>query len=160
MILDTNALSALADGDEGLSGKMESVSVPSLPSIVLGEFRYGILGSKFHSRYEGWLQNSLKAFAVVSLDGATAPTFQLHSRDSSRHLVKKWRHTPLSPSERELAREHARSIASLLYSSRGSFGRRPLRWIFLCWIMLSLAVEVPIHSVGVTLASEGLASFD
>ena len=72
MILDTNAISALADGDEGLSGKMESVSVPSLPSIVLGEFRYGILGSKFHSRYEGWLQNSLKAFAVVSVDGATA----------------------------------------------------------------------------------------
>jgi len=72
MILDTNALSALADGDEGLAEKMESVSVPSLPSIVLGEFRYGILGSKFHGRYEGWLQNSLKAFAVISVDGATA----------------------------------------------------------------------------------------
>jgi predicted nucleic acid-binding protein len=47
------------------------VSVPSLPSIVLGEFRYGILGSKFHRRYEAWLQNSLKAFAVISVDGAT-----------------------------------------------------------------------------------------
>jgi predicted nucleic acid-binding protein len=72
MILDTNALSALADGDEAFAEKMEAVSVPSLPSIVLGEFRYGILGSKFHGRYEGWLQNSLKAFAVVSVDGATA----------------------------------------------------------------------------------------
>jgi predicted nucleic acid-binding protein len=51
---------------------MESVSVPSLPSIVLGESRYGILGSKFHGRYEGWLHNSLKAFAVISVDGATA----------------------------------------------------------------------------------------
>jgi tRNA(fMet)-specific endonuclease VapC len=72
MILDTNALSALADGDEGLAEKMESVSVPSLPSIVLGEFRYGILGSKYRGRYEGWLKNSLKAFAVVSVDGTTA----------------------------------------------------------------------------------------
>jgi tRNA(fMet)-specific endonuclease VapC len=72
MILDTNALSALADGDEGLAEKMQSVSVPSLPSIALGEFRYGILGSKFRGRYEGWLENSLRAFAVVSVDGSTA----------------------------------------------------------------------------------------
>jgi tRNA(fMet)-specific endonuclease VapC len=72
MILDTNALSALADGDERLAEKMEAVAVPSLPSIVLGEFRYGILGSRFHARYESWLQNSLKAFAVVPVDGATA----------------------------------------------------------------------------------------
>jgi tRNA(fMet)-specific endonuclease VapC len=72
MILDTNALSALADGDEGLAEKLAPASVPSLPSIVLGEYRYGILGSKFHDRYEVWLQNSLKAFAVVSVDGATA----------------------------------------------------------------------------------------
>jgi tRNA(fMet)-specific endonuclease VapC len=72
MILDTNALSALADGDDGLAEKLDSVSVPSLPSIVLGEFRYGILGSKHHGRYEGWLRDSLKAFAVVSVDGATA----------------------------------------------------------------------------------------
>jgi tRNA(fMet)-specific endonuclease VapC len=72
MILDTNALSALADGDESLAEKMESVSVPSLPSIVLGEFRYGILGSKFRGKYEGWLHNSLQAFSVVSVDGTTA----------------------------------------------------------------------------------------
>lgn len=72
MILDTNALSALADGDEGLAEKMQSVSVPSLPSIALGEFRYGVLGSKFHRRYEGWLEKSLRVFAVVSVDGLTA----------------------------------------------------------------------------------------
>jgi tRNA(fMet)-specific endonuclease VapC len=77
MILDTNALSALADGDEGLAEKMVAVSVPSLPSIVLGEFRYGILGSKYHSRYEGWLQNSLNAFSVISVDGATAVHYAL-----------------------------------------------------------------------------------
>jgi tRNA(fMet)-specific endonuclease VapC len=77
MILDTNALSALADGDEGLAEKMEAVSVPSLPSIVLGEFRYGILGSKYHSRYDGWLQNNLNAFSVISVDGATAVHYAL-----------------------------------------------------------------------------------
>jgi tRNA(fMet)-specific endonuclease VapC len=77
MILDTNALSALADGDEGLAEKMVAVSVPSLPSIVLGEFRYGILGSKVHGRYESWLQNSLKAFAVLSVDGSTAAHYAM-----------------------------------------------------------------------------------
>ena len=72
MILDTNALSAIADGDEGLADELGSVSVPSLPSIVLGEFRYGILGSKFHARYERWLQSSLAAFSILSVDGDTA----------------------------------------------------------------------------------------
>jgi predicted nucleic acid-binding protein len=85
MILDTNALSALADGDEGLAERIESVSVPSLPSIVLGEFRYGIMGSKFRGRYEGWLEKSLAAFAVISVDSTTAAhyaaiRFRLKSR--------------------------------------------------------------------------------
>ena len=72
MILDTNALSAIADGDEGVAEKLLSVPVPLLPSIVLGEYRYGISGSKFHGRYRDWLQDSLRAFAVVSVDGSTA----------------------------------------------------------------------------------------
>lgn len=72
MILDTNALSAFADGDENLATKLRSVSMPCLPSIVLGEFRFGILGSKFHTRYERWLTCSLDAFSILSVDGDTA----------------------------------------------------------------------------------------
>jgi hypothetical protein len=30
------------------------------------------------------------------------------------------------------------------YSLQGSSGKQPLRWIFLCWSMLSLVGEVPI----------------
>jgi len=93
MILDTNALSALADGDESLAEKMESVSVPSLPSIVLGEFRYGILGSKYHGRYDAWLQNCLNAFAVVSVDGETARHY------ASIRFGLKSRGTPISEND-------------------------------------------------------------
>jgi predicted nucleic acid-binding protein len=77
MILDTNALSAFADGDEDLAGKLSSVPLPCIPSIVLGEFRYGILGSKFHARYERWLLDSLGAFSVLSVDGDTAAHYAL-----------------------------------------------------------------------------------
>ncbi len=72
MILDTNALSAFADGDEGIAVKLSSVQLPCLPSIVLGEFRYGILGSKFLARYERWLQRSLDVFSILPVDGETA----------------------------------------------------------------------------------------
>jgi tRNA(fMet)-specific endonuclease VapC len=72
MIIDTNALSALADGDQALAEKLESVSMPSLPSIVLGEFRYGVMGSRHRGRYDDWIKRSLAAFAVVSVDGVTA----------------------------------------------------------------------------------------
>jgi predicted nucleic acid-binding protein len=72
MILDTNALSAFADGDAGLAEKLGPVSQPCLPSIVLGEFRFGILGSRFQTRYERWLRRSLDAFTVLPVDGETA----------------------------------------------------------------------------------------
>jgi predicted nucleic acid-binding protein len=75
MILDTNALSAFADGDEDLARTLSSVPLPCIPSIVLGEFRYGILGSKFHARYERWLQSSIPAFSILSVDGDTTVHF-------------------------------------------------------------------------------------
>ncbi len=42
MILDTNALSALADGSDRLEAALAGVEVLSIPVVVLGEFRYGI----------------------------------------------------------------------------------------------------------------------
>jgi hypothetical protein len=50
----------------------------------------------------------------------------------------------------------AQRISSLL----GNFGKRPLRWIYLYWIMLSLVDAVLIHSVAGTIASERLGYFE
>lgn len=57
MILDTNALSALADGDEMLEPVVRQASEIALPVIVLGEYHYGIRRSRNRKRYERWLRN-------------------------------------------------------------------------------------------------------
>jgi len=45
MILDTNAVSAIADQDQGLMGIIATCSSLSLSFIAVAEFRYGLLGS-------------------------------------------------------------------------------------------------------------------
>lgn len=46
MILDTNALSALADKDSALLEVISNASSLALPFVAYAEFRYGLLGSK------------------------------------------------------------------------------------------------------------------
>jgi tRNA(fMet)-specific endonuclease VapC len=55
VILDTNALSAFADGDPALGRIMSREPRLAIPVIVLGEFRYGIAGSRHRDTYENWL---------------------------------------------------------------------------------------------------------
>jgi tRNA(fMet)-specific endonuclease VapC len=45
MILDTNAISALFEGEPGLRETLARTRI-SLPVIVLGEYRFGLLGSR------------------------------------------------------------------------------------------------------------------
>lgn len=46
VILDTNALSAFADGDQKLLNVLSSESELALPVVVLAEFLYGVQGSR------------------------------------------------------------------------------------------------------------------
>ena len=75
MILDTNALSALADGDEKLADRLDEDPLPAVPVIVLGEYRYGIRDSRHRAAYESWLNENLPGFAVLSIDAATAVAY-------------------------------------------------------------------------------------
>jgi tRNA(fMet)-specific endonuclease VapC len=72
VILDTNALSALADGDALLGKQLHATSTASVPAIVLGEYRFGILGSRHRARYEAWLAESLAVFDILPVDAGTA----------------------------------------------------------------------------------------
>jgi tRNA(fMet)-specific endonuclease VapC len=65
MILDTNALSALADGDESLSAELHGVTALYLPVIVLGEYRFGIRASRYRRTYEKWLKQALGDISVL-----------------------------------------------------------------------------------------------
>ncbi|HTS52671.1 MAG TPA: type II toxin-antitoxin system VapC family toxin [Burkholderiales bacterium] len=72
MILDTNALSAFADGDPAVGEILSQRERAAIPVIVLGEFRYGIAGSRHRSTYEKWLESHLAHFEVLPVTADTA----------------------------------------------------------------------------------------
>jgi predicted nucleic acid-binding protein len=72
MILDTNALSAFAEGDEGLVALLKNANRLCIPSIALGEYRYGIAGSRYRERYEAWLREHLPTMEILSADKETS----------------------------------------------------------------------------------------
>jgi tRNA(fMet)-specific endonuclease VapC len=72
VILDTNGLSALAEGDPTIEPLLRNAAQVSLPAIVLGEYRYGISHSRDRQRYEQWLTEYLPAFQVLDVDERTS----------------------------------------------------------------------------------------
>jgi len=78
--LDTNALSALADGDVRLGELLETVTELALPAIALGEYRYGISRSRHRRTYERWLKGVLEDVPVLPvLDSTTVQYAKLWS---------------------------------------------------------------------------------
>lgn len=72
MILDTNAVSAWAKGDVTLWRALRPDRAWHLPSIVLGEYRYGLLKSTRRTELEVWLQSVEAACVVLAADAETA----------------------------------------------------------------------------------------
>jgi predicted nucleic acid-binding protein len=72
VILDTNALSAFADGEARVGEVLRRQTRAAIPVIVLGEFRYGIAQSKHHSIYEAWLESQLAHFDILAVTEETA----------------------------------------------------------------------------------------
>jgi len=75
VILDTSALSAFVDGDEGVGEILRVRARAAIPVIVLGEFRYGIALSRHRSAYEAWLKSELPHFDVLSITEETATQY-------------------------------------------------------------------------------------
>ena len=75
MILDTNALSAFVDGDPDLALVLARAPQLALPVIVLGEFRFGIAGSRHRATYADWLEAHLRDFDVLHVTETTAATY-------------------------------------------------------------------------------------
>ena len=72
MILDTNALSAFADGNEDLFRVIEDQAELAVPVVVLGEYLFGIRQSKQRARYEQWLRDNMPLFELLGLGRRTA----------------------------------------------------------------------------------------
>lgn len=59
MILDTNAISALAQQNRGIAGRLDSARRLAVTFISIGEFAYGIRRSATRQELELWLREHL-----------------------------------------------------------------------------------------------------
>jgi tRNA(fMet)-specific endonuclease VapC len=75
VILDTNALSAWAEGDRSIEPVMRSATEVVVPVIVLGEFDYGIRQSRHYRRYADWLDVSLASVEIALIDREVAHAY-------------------------------------------------------------------------------------
>ena len=72
MILDTNALSAWLDGDPVIEMKLSVDSYVALSSIVMGEYRFGVLFSRNRAEYEQRIALVEGDLTVMGTDSETA----------------------------------------------------------------------------------------
>ena len=86
MILDTNAISAWAAGDAALLGVLRGDRSWYLPSIALGEFRFGVLNLTRREVLERWLEAVEAACVILAPDVVTARHYAT-LRDSLRRAA-------------------------------------------------------------------------
>ena len=84
MILDTNALSAWAEGVAAVEAPLRSARRLVVPTIVLGEYYFGIRQSSHRSRYEDWLQRYLPLAEIAIVNHATAGVYADLRRELKR----------------------------------------------------------------------------
>ena len=72
MILDTNALSAWAEGLATVEAPFRAADRLAIPGIVLGEHYFGVRQSRHRRRYEDWLHRYLPLTEIVAVTQATA----------------------------------------------------------------------------------------
>lgn len=71
MILDTNAVSAVADDEPGAVRLFTDAASIELPAIVLGEYRFGIAQSRRRKEYERWLEQLIAVTRILPVDQET-----------------------------------------------------------------------------------------
>jgi predicted nucleic acid-binding protein len=109
VILDTNGLSSVADGDAALRPILRKAVEVAIPVVVLGEYRYGIQQSREQRRYEHWLSEAMRNFRVLEVDEGTAGSY------STIRIELKKAGTPIPSNDvwiAALCRQHSSSVIS------------------------------------------------
>jgi tRNA(fMet)-specific endonuclease VapC len=75
VILDTNALSAWAEGNPQCRTAFVEATRLVVPTIVLGEYLYGIRQSRHRARYERWLEDNLPFTEIQQITEATSDSY-------------------------------------------------------------------------------------
>ncbi len=109
MILDTNAVSAWAEGLATVEASLRYADRLVVPSIVLGEYYFGIRQSRYRSRYEAWLRRYLPLTEIAVVTSATADAY------ANIRLELKQLGTPIPSNDAwvaALARQHSLPVLS------------------------------------------------
>lgn len=75
MILDTNAISALAEQDNVLTELVKGAPRIAVTIISLGEYAFGISQSRHHAELKAWLDALLLNVDVLLLEQKTLPFY-------------------------------------------------------------------------------------
>jgi predicted nucleic acid-binding protein len=75
LILDTNALSAWADKDDQLERRLPAPHLLAIPVIVVGEYRYGLMRSRYRERYEAWFEQVTRVVRILEVTFATTTSY-------------------------------------------------------------------------------------
>jgi len=75
MILDTNAVSGILAGDAALESLLSRAARHHLPIIVVGEYRFGLLGSRRRKTLEPLFERLMRESVLLDVDEATATRY-------------------------------------------------------------------------------------
>jgi tRNA(fMet)-specific endonuclease VapC len=109
VILDTNAVSALFVGDRELAAILAGVSRHHLPSVVVGEYRFGLMRSRHRESLSALLAALVESSVSLAVDMVTAGHYAA-VRETLRSQG-----SPIPENDvwiAALARQHALPIAS------------------------------------------------
>jgi len=84
LILDTNALSAVADGEASVLELVGGADRVAVPVIVLGEYRFGIAQSRHRVSYEGWLRQWTAVVEILDIDDRSTHSYSTISLELKR----------------------------------------------------------------------------
>lgn len=72
MIIDTNALFAIVDGDPGIKPFVQSAASVEISAVTLGEYTFGVMQSSRRAHAERWLKDYLRFYIVLAVTEQTA----------------------------------------------------------------------------------------
>ena len=125
MILDTNALSAVADGEASALELVGGADRVAVPVIVLGEYRFGIAQSRHRVSYEGWLRQWTAVVEILDIDDRSTHSY------STIGLELKRKGTPIPTNDlwiAALCRQHSLPLVSRDQHFDFVAGLRRLNW--------------------------------
>jgi tRNA(fMet)-specific endonuclease VapC len=109
MIIDTNALSAMAEAEPRVASEVGKARLIAIPVIVLGEYLFGVAQSRRRIEYEQWINRNLRNLRVLDITAQTA------SQYADLRLELKRSGTPIPANDvwiAALCRQHALPLLS------------------------------------------------